>query len=70
MGFVAFRVPILSVIGLVTEIPRHQPVTKELVNQVHGKSWDELRKLFDEYKAVFAKEMGASDAWLTKKLRL
>jgi hypothetical protein len=69
MGFVAFRVPIFSVIGPVMEIPRHRPVTKELVNQVLAMFCDELRNLFDEYKVVYVQEMGASDAWLTKKLR-
>jgi hypothetical protein len=69
LGAVPFRVPVLDVMGPVMEVPKHKPVTEWLVSQVHAKFCHELRKLFDEYKVVYVKEMGASDAWLTKKLR-
>lgn len=61
--------PILTVTGEVFCVPRDvKEITPELIHQVHEDFCKALRKLFDEYKVVYVKEMGADASWLEKEL--
>lgn len=73
-GVIPFRVPVLSVVGEVFEVPKidasnGEKITDELVERVHAEFCSRMRQLFDEYKVVYVKEMGAPKEWLIKELK-
>jgi hypothetical protein len=69
LGLLPCKTPVLTAMGPVFEIPVVDKVTDELVATVHADFCKALRKLFDEYKEVYVKDMGADPAWLTRKLK-
>ena len=71
LNVIPFRVPILTVAGPVFRVPKvksKEEITPHLVQQVHADFCVALRELFDEYKIVYVREMGAPKEWLTREL--
>ena len=71
MGIFPFRVPILSVTGPVFVVPKvkKEDITDDLVQRVHQDFCKAFRAMFDEYKVVYVREMGAPEEWLTRELK-
>ena len=68
-SFVPFKVPVLTVLGEVFEVPHTAEPTSEEVERVHAAFCEAMRALFDQHKQDYV-AMGAGSEWLDKKLKL
>jgi len=66
---VPFRVPVLSVLGEVFEVPHNPEPTHDEVEQQHVRFCAAMRALFDAHKKDYV-ALGADKAWLEKTLKL
>jgi len=66
---VPFKVPVLSVLGEVFELPHKAEPTNEEVEEHHARFCKAMKQLFDEHKQEYV-AMGADKAWLEKTLKL
>lgn len=72
MGFVPYKTPLMDVVGEVFHVPKlkeGEEVTKEMVDEVHKEFCTMMKKLFEDHKQTYVKEMNAPEEWLTKNLK-